>query len=287
MAAIMPAYVMYGFDTASSLAEETTDPRRRTPRAILQALAAAGTAGALLLLVGLMASPTLSVGDLAKGGLPQILEQALGSTAAKILLVDVAIAIFVCTLAIHTASIRIAFAMARDNTLPFGSKLAHVTAHRHVPAAPAIVSGLIAALVLIVNIGNPKIFLIVTSVAIVTVYIAYLLVTGPLLRRRHGGWPAEGRANGLFTMRRPVGLVVNGFASAYGLFMIVNLLWPRPEIYGEGGYAWGGVATVAVILVLGVAVYAVIRTRAGEVTEEHRAAREDSAPAPTLAPTEL
>jgi urea carboxylase system permease len=287
MAAIMPAYVMYGFDTASSLAEETTDPRRRTPRAILQALAAAGIAGALLLLVGLMASPTLSVDDLGKGGLPQILEQALGSTAAKILLVDVAIAIFVCTLAIHTASIRIAFAMARDNTLPFGSKLAHVTAHRHVPAAPAVISGLIAALVLIVNIGNEKIFLIVTSVAIITVYMAYLLVTGPLLRRRLGGWPVEGRASGLFTMRRPVGLLVNAFAAAYGLFMIVNLLWPRTEIYGEGGYAWGGVATVAVILVLGSAVYAVIRTRAGEVTEEHRAAREDTAPAPALAPTEL
>ena len=52
--AIMPAYVMYGFDTAGSLAEETSDPRRRAPRAILMALGAAGVVGMLLLLVALM-----------------------------------------------------------------------------------------------------------------------------------------------------------------------------------------------------------------------------------------
>ena len=34
-AAVMASYVMYGFDTAGTLAEETNDPRRRAPRAIL------------------------------------------------------------------------------------------------------------------------------------------------------------------------------------------------------------------------------------------------------------
>ena len=53
--AIMPLYVMYGFDSAGSLAEETDDPRKRAPRAILQALATAGTMGFLLILFGTMA----------------------------------------------------------------------------------------------------------------------------------------------------------------------------------------------------------------------------------------
>ena len=39
---IMSAYVMYGFDTAGTLAEETNDPRRAAPPAILRALGAAG-----------------------------------------------------------------------------------------------------------------------------------------------------------------------------------------------------------------------------------------------------
>src|SRR5262249_36392970 len=50
VAALMASYVMYGFDTAGSLAEETTEPRKKAPWAILQALAAAGLAGGFLLL---------------------------------------------------------------------------------------------------------------------------------------------------------------------------------------------------------------------------------------------
>ena len=40
IAALMSAYVMYGFDTAGSLAEETKEPRRFAPKALLRALAA-------------------------------------------------------------------------------------------------------------------------------------------------------------------------------------------------------------------------------------------------------
>src|SRR5207302_1938227 len=39
-AARMASYVLYGFDTAGTLAEETDQPRRRAPRAILSALGA-------------------------------------------------------------------------------------------------------------------------------------------------------------------------------------------------------------------------------------------------------
>ncbi|MHB1615615.1 MAG: APC family permease, partial [Actinomycetes bacterium] len=109
MAAIMPAYVMFGFDSAGSLAEETRDPRRTVPKAILRALVVAGIAGALLLLLALMAAPSLSLATLGGGGLPYVVEAALGSTLGKILLVDVAIAIFVCGLAIQTAAIRMTF----------------------------------------------------------------------------------------------------------------------------------------------------------------------------------
>ena len=51
---IMSAYVMYGFDTAGTLAEETNDPRRAAPPAILRALAAAGFIGGALLLLAMM-----------------------------------------------------------------------------------------------------------------------------------------------------------------------------------------------------------------------------------------
>ena len=54
-AALMASYVLYGFDTAGTLAEETDEPRRRAPWAMLQALAAAGLTGGLLIFCGILA----------------------------------------------------------------------------------------------------------------------------------------------------------------------------------------------------------------------------------------
>jgi len=59
--ALTASYVLYGFDTAGTLAEETHDPRKKAPRAILQALLAAGFAGLLVLLFALMAAKQTSM----------------------------------------------------------------------------------------------------------------------------------------------------------------------------------------------------------------------------------
>src|SRR6476620_8562412 len=69
--ALTASYVLYGFDTAGTLAEETHDPRKKAPRAILQALLSAGFAGLLVLLLALMAAPDLGNPDLGNisGGL--------------------------------------------------------------------------------------------------------------------------------------------------------------------------------------------------------------------------
>lgn len=280
MCAIMPAYVMFGFDTAGSLAEETKDPRRTTPLALLRALGAAGGAGALLLLMALITAKAIDPATLGAGGLPLVLEQALGSGVGKVLLADVAFAIFICTLAIHTASIRLAFSMARDHALPFGDHLSHVT-ERQSPALPAIVSGAIAIAILIVNLGNAQIFLVVTSVAIVIVYIAYLLVTVPaLLQRRRHGWPADQGRTGWFFLGRKRGIAINAIAIGYGGLMALNLLWPRTAIYGNGTYAWGGVISVAAIMLIGAVYYLWHQHgRDRQVAHEHRAAPQAADPA--------
>ena len=258
LAIIMPAYVMYGFDTASTLAEETRDPRQRGPKAIINALIAAGIGGGLILLFALMSSPTLNPAKLGVGGLPYIVEAALGTGLGKVLLIDVGIAIFVCTLAIQTATIRLTFAMARDNNLPFGSALAKVSHRSGSPAVPAIVTGGAAALILLVNVGKPQLFTIVTSVAIILVYMAYLLVTGALLRQRRNGHLDAEQHKGLFNMGK-WGPWVNGFASLYGLLMAINLIWPRSAIYGPGADAWGGLIFVVASSLVGFIYYRTVQ----------------------------
>ncbi|HTR96165.1 MAG TPA: APC family permease [Trebonia sp.] len=272
--AVMPAYVMFGFDTAGSLAEETKDPRRTTPRALLRALGAAGVAGALLLVMALLTAKSLDLGTLGGGGLPSVLEDALGSGVGKVLLADVAFAIFICCLAIHAASIRLAFSMARDHALPFGDHLSHVSEQRKSPAIPAIVCGAVAIAILVVNLGNAKIFLVVTSVSIVIVYIAYLLVTIPAMLQRHrNGWPEDQGRTGWFFLGRGRGLLINGTAIGYGALMALNLIWPRSAIYGSGAYAWGGVIAVAALMIVGAGYYLWRQHgRDHEVAAEHRTA---------------
>lgn len=70
------------------------------------------------------------------------------------------------------------------------------------PIAASIVIGIIAELILVVNIGQPKIFTVLTSIAIIMIYLAYLMVTGPLPNKRlQGQWPpADLAAGGYFSM---------------------------------------------------------------------------------------
>jgi amino acid transporter len=278
----MPAYVMFGFDTAGSLAEETKNPSRTTPRALLQALGAAGVAGLLLLTLALMTADSLDLKTLGTGGLPYVLESALGSTVGKILLVDVAFAIFICTLAIQAAAIRLTFSMARDHALPFGDRLSSVAEHGGSPILPTVVSGVLAIALLLVNIGNSSIFLVITSVSIVIVYLAYLLVTVPVLMRRLKGWPADQGADGRFFLGRTTGIVVNVVAVVYGSLMALNLIWPRSIIYGEGK-AWGGVIFVAGVVGVGLVYYfSTQHGREAKIAEQHRAAVRPDAAGPRL-----
>jgi uncharacterized membrane protein YhaH (DUF805 family) len=153
--------------------------------------------------------------------------------------------------------------MARDGALPAGRALSRVSPTARTPMMPALVSGLIALAILLGNINKPQIFTVVTGVAIVLIYVAYLLVTVPLLRKRLNGWPDRGSEQpGLFSLGR-WGVAVNVFAVAYGAFMAINIVWPRNEVYGAGNYMWGGLIFVGIVIVVGLLYYGLV--------ERHRA----------------
>ena len=255
--AIMPLYVMYGFDTAGSLAEETSDPRRKAPRAVIQALLTAGIMGFLLIAFGIMAVSDEGVANLGATGLAGITTDILGETWGKIFLVDVAVAVFVCCLAIHAMSVRILFAMGRDNSLPYGKQLASVSGSRRVPIVPALTTGVIALIILASNWANPRAFTIIISMGIILMYIAYLMLTTQLLRRRSEGWPGNlpDAQDGLFSLG-PWAKLTNVVAILYGAAMIINLEWPREEFYGTLWYQkYGPITATIVIFALGLAIY--------------------------------
>ena len=176
----------------------------------------------------------------------------LGGTIGDIFLWSVVIAITVCCLAVHTAAIRMMFAMARDNNLPAGEHLATgATRGPRRRSSPPILIGVLAILILVVNIRQPQIFVVITSIGIVMIYIAYLLVTVPmLLARLRGEWRSEDAPPGYFSLGR-WGLPVNVLAVTWGLCMALNLIWPRQSIYNavepfHWYLKWGAVLFIGV-----------------------------------------
>ncbi|MFW0792321.1 amino acid permease [Gordonia sp. CPCC 205515] len=260
VASLASGYVMYGFDTASSLGEETVEPRRTAPKAILRAILASFVIGGAILVFAILSAPDLDDPKIGQsdGGLQYIVEQVMWGPLGTIFLICIVVAVTVCSLAVHTAAIRLTFAMARDNALPFGEKLARVNPKTQTPIIPAVVIGLIAILILVINISQPKIFTVLTSIAIIMIYMAYLMVTGPLLKKRlRGEWPPKDlAAGGYFTMGK-WGLPVNIFAVLWGVGMALNLAWPRTAVYGSPWYnTWGAFVYIGIILGSGLIWYA-------------------------------
>ena len=143
---------------------------------------------------------------------------------------------------------------------------------------PALLTGVLTIALLLVNIGNQRVFYILTSVAIILFYIPYLMVTGPmLLRRLRGDWPR--REHGPYFNLGRWGLPVNAFAVLYGAAMTVNLAWPRASVYGNDHwyYQWGAIVFTAVIVAVGVGLYLRYRRVTGPVPPQQIA---DSALAP-------
>lgn len=275
VASFVGAYQFFGFDTAGSLAEETSDPQRRAPRSILQALTVTFAFGVFLILAALMAIPNLSDPHVAAAGLPFVITSVLGNALGKILLAAVFLAVFGCAVAIQAAGTRMIFGMARDGKLPFSTQLSHVSESSKAVYVPNLVVGAVAVLLLVANVGSAQIVAVVTSLAVITCAIAYLCVTVPMLRARlRGEWEVVPGGRQLFTLGR-LGLPVNALAVVWGVLLTTNLLWPRAEVYNATGpHHWylrfGPILFTAIILGSGLLYYVTTARRQLSVLDEHR-----------------
>lgn len=232
--------------------------------------------------------PDLHAKQLSVDGLQYVVLSTLGSTVGQIVLWCVVIAITVCELAVHTAGIRLAFAMARDNNLPAASLLAKVSPRFQTPVLPAVIIGLVGIGILLINVNQPQIFSVITSIAIIMIYLAYLAVTLPMLvQRLRGNWtPVKGR----FSLGR-FGLPVNVLAVLWGFAMSLNLAWPRAAVYNATGpqhwyLRWGAFLFIGVVAIGGFAYYWFVQRKKTGVLAMHAAVASDSGtPGDSGAPT--
>src|SRR5438094_6368471 len=284
----MSLFVIYGFDTASTLAEETKSPRREAPGAVIAAVVGAAVIGAILLFAVIIAIPgdmKQFVADTAAGKYPfplvTIIESNFPGWAANLYLFVVFAAIYVCCLAIQTSTIRLAFGMARDGKLPFGRQFNKVHPALHTPVGTCIVIGVLAGLPLLYYTGAGLIAIGATGM----IYLSYILGNIAILIARLRGWPREAAPFRLGQW----GLWVNILGLIYGVAMEINFLWPRnlavgnqnppvstlPNLPNLGPI--GSIplfeGTLAVILLVGVIYWAIAQRRAPETSAATAEAR--------------
>src|ERR1700683_1800383 len=219
LAMFMSLFVIYGFDTASTLSEETRDPRRAAPKAVLYSIVGAFIIGGVFLLATLMAIPNLHEAIKDGYGPAQIIEANFSTGFATLYLFVVSAAIFVCCLSILAATIRLCFGMARDNQLPFSGPLAKVCPGLHTPVWTCIVVAALAAVPFIKYSGAGTIAIAATGM----IYLSYFLGNLVILRARARGWP---KAKAPFSLGR-WGMLVNILGLIYGGAMLINFAWPR------------------------------------------------------------
>ena len=265
VAMFMSLFVIYGFDTAGTLAEETKDPRREAPKAILGSIAGAFVIGGIFLfcmLLGIRDLPTAIKGSY---GPANIISSNFGSAMSAAFLMVVVAAIFVCCLAIMTSTIRLCFGMARDNRLPGSRWLAQVHPTLHTPIVSCIVIGVLSYIPMIQYAGAAIIAIAATAM----IYLAYFIGNIALLRARLRGWP---KAKAPFALGR-WGLPVNLLALAWGGGMLINFAWPRvasnprpKELPNTLNFHWHWLngqpvlwTAVVVIVLVGAAYYALVQ----------------------------
>ncbi|HEY2505368.1 MAG TPA: amino acid permease [Streptosporangiaceae bacterium] len=218
-AMFMSLFVIYGFDTASTLSEETRDPRRAAPKAVLWAVIGAFIIGGVFLLGTLVSIPNLGTAVKDGWGPAQIIEANFSHPFATIYLLVVSAAIFVCCLSIMAATIRLCFGMARDNQLPISKPLSRVSPSLHTPVWTCIAIAVLAAIPFLEYSGAATVAIAATGM----IYLSYFLGNLAILAARLRGWP---KTPAPFRLGR-WGLVVNIVGLIYGGAMLVNFAWPR------------------------------------------------------------
>jgi len=219
IAMFMSLFVIYGFDTAGTLAEETRDPRREAPKAIIGSIVGAFIIGGIFLYAMLLAIPNLK--DAIKGGFgpAQIIDANFGNAFSTVFLLVVSAAIFVCCLSIMTATVRLCFGMSRDNALPASKQLSWVHPKLHTPIGSCIAIGVLAFIPMLQYAGAGIIAIAATGM----IYLAYFIGNIALMRARLRGWP---KAAAPFALGR-WGIPLNALALAWGGGMLINFAWPR------------------------------------------------------------
>jgi amino acid transporter len=252
-----------GFESAGSVAEEVHDPARNVPKAIILGLLAVGV---VVLYSGMaldLAVPNVSA--VLAGQVPDpisdTLSAHLGSGAARGFEVLFLFGFLASFTAVQTAVSRCIWANARDQVLPGHAFLVKVTRSERLPYNSILVTGVIAAVLLFIS--TSKVYTLLINFTNAGFYTAFALpVLGAAYVRLRGRWQPGPWSLGRW------GSPITYVAAVWLLAEIVNIAWPRSELYGSGYLGWGVLLMMGILAVVGFALNLWIFRDAGRHTRQ-------------------
>jgi amino acid transporter len=173
---VLAYYSFVGFETSVNVAEETRDPRRSYPRALFGALL---TAGAVYVLVGIVASAAVPTATLARssGPLLEVVREA-GGVPPKLFSAVALVAVANGALLTGIMSSRLAYGMARDGLLP--RFLTRVLPGRRTPWASIAATTVLAFLLALTG----DVATLASTLVLLLLVVFFLVNVAVLVQRR-------------------------------------------------------------------------------------------------------
>jgi amino acid permease (GABA permease) len=239
---LLAQYTFTGYDASAHMTEETHDAARSGPRGIVMSILVSLGAG-WVLLIGLTFAIQNYDGSLdSDTGVPpaQIFIDAVGLTMGKVLLLVVIGAQLFCGMSSVTANSRMIYAFSRDGALP-GSKFWHrINAKTRTPTNAIWLAAGGAFLLGLPYLWNATAYAAVTSIAVIGLYIAYVMPT--LLRLLQGSNFQPGPWS-LGRWSRPIGVI----AIVWVVFITILFMLPQVSPVGASTFNYTPIAVLAVL----------------------------------------
>jgi amino acid permease (GABA permease) len=240
---LLAQYTLTGYDASAHMTEETHDAARSGPRGIVMSILVSLAAG-WVLLIGLTFAIQDYKSEVASPTPPaQIFIDAIGNTGGKLLLLIVIGAQFFCGMSSVTANSRMIYAFSRDGALPASSFWHRVNKRTRTPTNAIWLAAAGAFLLGLPYLWNYTAYAAVTSIAVIGLYIAYVLPT--FLRLRQGDAFVRGPWH-LGRWSRPIGMI------AVGWVVVITILFMLPQLSPVTVKTFN-YAPIAVLVVLGFA----------------------------------
>ena len=183
---LLTQYTITGYDACAHISEETVGAARSAARGIWQSILYSAIGGWILLLAFLFAATHVDEINKQAGFVGAILTSALSAKLAIAVVAVSAIGQFFCGMSCVTSTSRMAYAFSRDGAVP-GHRLWSKLNAGKVPVN-AVIGACVAGLVLTLpalyksSAGVPTAFYAVVSVAVIGLYLAFLIPIALRLR---------------------------------------------------------------------------------------------------------